>query len=75
MPKFDGKHLAELRLYPISLGYKKPRAQRGWPMLATPDLAKEIIDDVVTFSAPFGTAIDFKDGVGIVRVGGTRSDQ
>src|SRR5262249_171521 len=72
MPRFDGKHLVELKLYPISLGYKKPRTQRGWPMLADPALAKKIIDDVVTFSAPFGTAIDFKDGIGVVRVGATR---
>jgi hypothetical protein len=62
-----------LKLYPISLGYKKPRAQRGWPMLAAPDLAKKIIDDVITFSTPFGTAIDFKDGVGSVRIASTRS--
>jgi len=26
---------------------------------------------VVQFSTPFGTAIDFKDGVGIVRIGAT----
>lgn len=75
MPRFVGKRLTELKLYPISLGYKKPRPQRGWPMLATPELGKKIIDDMVTFSAPFGTTIEFKDGVGIVRVGATRSDQ
>jgi len=75
MPRFVGKKLAELKLYPISLGYKKPRSQRGWPMLASPDLARKIIDDVVTFSTPFGTKIDFKDGVGSVRIGDSRSDQ
>jgi poly-gamma-glutamate synthesis protein (capsule biosynthesis protein) len=74
MPRFSGKRLAELKLYPISLGYKKPRSQRGWPMLAGPELARKIIDDVVTFSAPFGTAIDFKDGMGVVRVGAAKSD-
>lgn len=75
MPRFVGKKLAELKLYPISLGYKKPRPDRGWPMLATPELSKKIIDDVTTFSTPFGTKIDFKDGVGIVRVGATSSNQ
>jgi poly-gamma-glutamate synthesis protein (capsule biosynthesis protein) len=74
MPRFSGRKLAELKLYPISLGYKKPRSQRGWPMLAPPELAKKIIDDVVAFSAPFGTAIELKDGIGIVRVGATKSD-
>src|SRR5205823_3114201 len=33
-PRFVGKQLAELKLYPISLGYKKPRPQRGWPQLS-----------------------------------------
>jgi poly-gamma-glutamate synthesis protein (capsule biosynthesis protein) len=74
MPRFSGKKLTELKLYPISLGYKRPRAQRGWPMLAAPELAKKIIDDVVKFSTPFGTTIDFKDGVGIVRTDATKSN-
>ena len=75
MPRFTGKKLAEVKLYPISLGFKKPRPQRGWPMLANPELSKKIIDDVVKFSAPFGTKIDFRDGVGVVSIGATRSDQ
>ena len=74
VPRFSGRRLADLRLYPISLGYKNPRSQRRWPMLAAPELAKKIIDDVVTFSAPFGTAIDYKDGIGVVRVGAAKSD-
>jgi hypothetical protein len=45
-----------------------------WPMLAPPELAKKIIDDVAAFSAPFGTAIELKDGIGVVRVGATTSD-
>ena len=75
MPRFDGKQLTELKLYPISLGYKKPRPRRGWPMLATGELGKKILDDVVKFSAPFGTMIDFRDGIGVVRVGVTKSEQ
>ena len=69
MPRFAGDRLVELKLYPISLGFKKPRPQRGWPMLATPELGKKIIDDVVRFSAPFGTKIELRDGVGVVGVG------
>ena len=75
MPRFDGKQLTELKLYPISLGYKKPRPRRGWPMLATGELGKKILDDLVKFSAPFGTMIDFRDGIGVVRVGVTKSEQ
>jgi len=69
VPRFVGKKMTELRLYPISLGYKKPRPQRGWPMLATPELSRKIIDDLKKFSAPFGTNIELRDGVGIVAVG------
>jgi len=74
VPRITGKQLTELKLYPITLGYKKPRPQRGWPMFAAPELAKKIVDDVVTFSQPYGTAIEFRDGVGVVRVGSTRSN-
>jgi len=75
MPRFVGKKLTDVKLYPITLGFKKPRPQRGWPMLANPELSRKIIDDVVKFSAPFGTRIDFKDGIGIVGLATTRSDQ
>src|SRR2546427_134085 len=75
MPRFVGKKLTEVKLYPITLGFKKPRPQRGWPMLANPELSKKIIDDVTKFSAPFGTRIEFKDGIGLVGIGATRSDR
>jgi poly-gamma-glutamate synthesis protein (capsule biosynthesis protein) len=74
MPRFVGSQLAELKLYPISLGYKKPRSQRGWPMLANLELSRKIIDDVAKFSAPYGTKVEFRDGVGIVQVAAARSN-
>jgi poly-gamma-glutamate capsule biosynthesis protein CapA/YwtB (metallophosphatase superfamily) len=69
MPRFTGKRLIELKLYPISLGFRKPRPQRGWPMLAAPELSRKIIEDVSKFSEPFGTHIEFRDGIGVVTVG------
>jgi poly-gamma-glutamate synthesis protein (capsule biosynthesis protein) len=75
MPRFAGKQLAEVKLYPITLGYKKPRTHRGWPMLAGPEASRKIIDDVATFSTPFGTKIEFHDGVGTVVLGAARSEQ
>jgi hypothetical protein len=65
----------ELKLYPITLGFKKPRTQRGWPMFAGPDLSRKIIDDVTRLSAPFATKVELRDGIGIVGVGTTKSDQ
>jgi poly-gamma-glutamate capsule biosynthesis protein CapA/YwtB (metallophosphatase superfamily) len=74
MPRFTGEQLTELKLYPITLGFRKPRPQRGRPMLAGPELGKKIIDDVARFSVPFGTRVEFRDGVGIVAVNTTRSE-
>ena len=75
MPRFTGEQLTELKLYPITLGFKKPRQQRGRPMFAGPELSRKIIDDVAKFSAPFGTKVEFRDGIGIVVVGSMKSDQ
>jgi hypothetical protein len=44
-------------------------------MLANAELSRKIIDDVVKFSAPYGTKIDFRDGIGIVALATTRSEQ
>jgi hypothetical protein len=75
IPRFIGNRLTEVKLYPISLGFKQPRPDRGWPMLATPEVGKKIIDDVTNFSRPFGTPIRFQNGIGIVDVGTMKSDQ
>ena len=68
MPRFVGKRLVDLKLYPISLGFRRARADRGWPMLAESELARKIIDDVARLSAPFGTPIEFRNGIGSVGV-------
>ncbi len=75
MPRFTGKQLAELKLYPISLGFGKPRSQRGWPTFASPELGKKIIDDLVKLSAPFGTKIELRDGVGVVQIAARTSER
>ena len=66
VPRFRGKQLLELVLHPISLGYKQSAARRGRPVLADPELGKKIIGGLVKLSAPFGTSIDYRDGVGHV---------
>lgn len=65
-PRFQGERLVELRLHPISLGFGKPSGKRGRPMLADPELAKKIIDDLARLSEPMGTKIEFRDGMGVV---------
>ena len=69
----EGK-LAELRLHPIALGFGRPPAERGRPMLAEGDAARKIIDDVARLSKPFGTTVLFENGVGrvVLPVGATQ---
>ena len=65
-PKFDGEKLVELRLVPITLGFGSPAGVRGRPILASPEDGKKIIADLVKMSAPLGTKIENRDGVGVV---------
>ncbi|HEY7699190.1 MAG TPA: CapA family protein [Vicinamibacteria bacterium] len=65
---FQGKELAELKLHPISLGFGKPRYVRGRPMRADEALSRKIVSDLTRLSKPFGTDVQYLDGVGIVRL-------
>jgi poly-gamma-glutamate synthesis protein (capsule biosynthesis protein) len=64
--RWQGKQLAELTLHPITLGFGKPRLERGRPLLAEGALARKIIDDVTRLSKPFGTAVTWDGRVGRV---------
>ena len=66
VPTFQGGALVDLVLHPISLGFGKPASQRGRPLLAEPELGRKIIDDLIRLSEPFGTKIEYRDGVGRV---------
>jgi len=66
VPFWKDGNLERLELHPISLGYGQPRQVRGRPMLAGADLSRKIISDLQRVSGPFGTKIDYVDGIGIV---------
>ena len=68
MPTFTNGELSELALYPIDLGFGKPRQVRGRPILADDALGEKIIGDLVRLSEPYGTDIDIRRGVGYVRL-------
>lgn len=68
VPRWKGKKLTEIKLYPITLGYGKPRTVRGRPLLADPELGKKIIENLKAQSKTFGTQIDSEDGIGMVRL-------
>jgi len=67
VPTFQGKELVELRLYPIDLGQKMPRSQRGTPRLADAETGRTIIARLAELSAPFGTDIRYENGIGVWR--------
>lgn len=68
VPTFRGGNLSELQLYPISLGYGAPRQVRGRPLFADRQLAEKIIGDLQRLSKPYGTEIEFRRGIGIVKL-------
>ena len=68
VPTFLDGELTELALHPITLGFGEPAWVRGRPMLARGELAGKILNDLIERSAPYGTQIDVRDGVGYVRV-------
>ena len=64
---FEGSEAVEIRFYPIELGWKAPRSQRGTPRMAPEDLGRQIIEHLAELSRPFGTEIVYEDGIGIWR--------
>lgn len=61
------RKLTELKLYPTVM-VRKPRSQSGLPILADAEMAKELIEYLRELSAPFGTKIEFKDNIGLVKL-------
>ncbi len=68
LPTFLDGELTALALHPITLGFGEPAWVRGRPQLARGELGRKILNDLIERSAPYGTKIDVRDGVGYVRV-------
>ncbi|MFT4047363.1 MAG: CapA family protein [Solimonas sp.] len=62
----DDRTLETVKLRPVALGFGRPRPRRGQPYPATGDEAKQILDDITELSAPYGTKITVRDGVGFI---------
>lgn len=67
VPVFSGNQAIEMKFYPIDLGQKAPRSQRGTPRAADEATGRKIIDRLAKLSAPFGTVIEYADGIGVWR--------
>ena len=68
VPTFENRELTEIALYPIDLGFGRPRQVRGRPILADEDLSRKIIGDLQRLSEPWGTEIVMRRGVGYVKL-------
>jgi poly-gamma-glutamate synthesis protein (capsule biosynthesis protein) len=65
---FEKNEVKEIKLYPVDLGFQKPRWQFGRPRLAHGELAERIIKRWASLSEPFGTKIDAENNIGIVKM-------
>lgn len=75
VPIFKGREVTEIRLYPIDLGQKSPRSQRGTPRMADEATGRRIIERVAKLSAGRGVTIRYENGIGIWRSAGPSTMQ
>jgi len=66
--RFERNYLAELRIYPIELGFSKRLANRGVPRLAPAPQARAILERLQKLSKQFGTQIAIENEIGIIRL-------
>ncbi|MFC4312360.1 CapA family protein [Steroidobacter flavus] len=70
--EFRGGRVAEVRLYPITLGLpeeKRSRLDQGTPRLATGEAARRILESLQRSSQRYNTKISIENGIGVIRVG------
>jgi poly-gamma-glutamate synthesis protein (capsule biosynthesis protein) len=70
---FDKGKLAELRIYPLDLGYGRKLSESGIPRPASPEKATKILQRLQSLSSPYGTKIQIEraaDGkqLGVIRM-------
>jgi poly-gamma-glutamate synthesis protein (capsule biosynthesis protein) len=68
--RYERGMLVEVRLYPADLGIERNRAlsKIGIPTTPSPAQARSILEEVQALSKPFGTTISIENGVGVIRV-------
>lgn len=55
-------------LYPLYLGWDKPRSQRGRPVLARKDIARRILERMQKLSSPYGTEVRIEGETAVIEV-------
>jgi poly-gamma-glutamate synthesis protein (capsule biosynthesis protein) len=66
--RWKSGRVAEVRLYPIDLGYGERLTSSGTPRLAPAALGQEILTRLQRISQPYGTRIEIEAGVGVIRL-------
>ena len=66
--QFEKGEMTKLELLPIDLGYGKERSQRGRPVLASGQVAKQVLERFQSLSEPFGTKITIDGDKGIINL-------
>ena len=65
---YAGGDLKEILLYPIDMGFGRPVAQRGRPVLAEGTIAQQTLKWLQDVSRPYGTAISIEGDMGVIRL-------
>ena len=65
--RFEKGRVAEIRLHPIDLGYGLRMPDSGVPRLASSEKGRPILEKLVAISAPYGTRIEIRRNVGVIR--------
>ena len=61
----EDKVLKEIKLHPLTL-VREPRSRSGLPLAADSETAKKLVGYLGELSSPFGTKIEFREGIGLV---------
>ncbi|MBI4233612.1 MAG: CapA family protein [Chloroflexi bacterium] len=64
--EFRQGRLEGIRLYPVDLGMRRPRSQRGRPVLADAEAGPKTLERMRQLCAPFGAEVRIKDNVGYI---------
>lgn len=65
---YKDSELYKIRIHPVDLGIDGPLSDLGIPKVASLEMAIELLSEIADQSAPFGTKIDIKDGLGIIEI-------
>jgi poly-gamma-glutamate synthesis protein (capsule biosynthesis protein) len=66
--RWRGGKVAEVRLHPVDLGYGLPLTKSGTPRLASPTMARSILERLQRISKSYGTTIAIEGNVGVIRI-------